>query len=99
MSRTPFLIALIGSAVMTGLCWAVPSSSTAAEADPAPDLADLSCTLIALPSGVPVASPSSERLSGPAVTALTGGAARHGFTLDGHDLVVEPPRPGDLPVL
>jgi hypothetical protein len=38
-------------------------------------------------------------LSGPAVTALTGGAARHGFTLDGDDLVVEPPKHGDRPIV
>jgi hypothetical protein len=99
VSRTRFLIALMGTAVMTALCWAVASSSTAAEPDPGANLADLSCTLITLPQGVPAASPRSEQLSGPAVTTLTGGAARHAFTLDGHDLLVEPPRPGDVPVL
>jgi hypothetical protein len=52
-----------------------------------------------LPHGVPVASGLAAMLSGPAVTALTGGAARHGFALDGGGLVVEPPRPGDRPIV
>ena len=41
----------------------------------------------------------TSKLSGPAVTALTRGAARHGFALDGGDLVVKPPRSGDVPLL
>jgi hypothetical protein len=44
-------------------------------------------------------SAGTARLSGPAVAALTGGAARHGFSLDGGDLVVTPPGRDDRPLL
>lgn len=41
--------------------------------------------------------PSGQRLGGPAVSALRGGAASHGFSLDGGKLSVEPPPPGEVP--
>lgn len=64
-----------------------------------PDPSDFTCTLPPLPKGVPHLHPSSPKLSGPAVGALQGGAARRGFSIDGGDLVIEPPRPGDVPLL
>jgi hypothetical protein len=71
----------------------------AADAGPVPNLSDLSCVVPPLPHGVAASSSRSDMLAGPAVTALTGGAAHHGFALDGRDLVVEPPRPQDVPVV
>jgi hypothetical protein len=41
--------------------------------------------------------PAGQRLTGPAVTALRGGAASHGFSVDGGLLSVEPPPPGAVP--
>jgi hypothetical protein len=41
--------------------------------------------------------PAGERLTGPAVTALRGGAAVHGFSVDGGLLSAEPPPPGAVP--
>jgi hypothetical protein len=41
--------------------------------------------------------PPGDRLTGPAVTALRGGAASHGFSVDGGLLSVEPPPPGAVP--
>jgi hypothetical protein len=38
-------------------------------------------------------------LDGPAATDLRGGAVRHGFALDGADLVVRPPRSTDRPTV
>jgi hypothetical protein len=95
--RSP--IAFLATAGVIAFSWLVPSGSGAAAAVAAPDLADLSCALTPLPHGVRAASPDSAELSGPAVTALTGGAARHGFSLDDRDLVVDPPGPGDRPVV
>ena len=40
---------------------------------------------------------AGQRLTGPAVTALRGGAASHGFSVDGGLLSVEPPTPGAVP--
>jgi hypothetical protein len=70
-----------------------PSTTTAAPAD---------CALPALP--VPGAadaapSPSGLSLDGPAVSALKGGAALAPFELDGGQLTVTPPRPGDTPTV
>ena len=75
------------------------ASSVAAEPNPTPNTLDFTCVVSALPHGVPGSSSSTTKLSGPAVSALTGGAARHGFSLDGGDLVVKPPRRGDAPLL
>jgi hypothetical protein len=52
-----------------------------------------SCDLPAQPDRVP----PGERLTGPAVTALRGGAAFHGFSVDGGLLSVEPAPPGSVP--
>ena len=41
--------------------------------------------------------PPGDRLTGPAVTALRGGAASRGFSIDGGLLSVEPPPPGAVP--
>jgi hypothetical protein len=82
--------------VVLALC---TPGATATGASPAPDLSDLSCVVPALPHGVAAAWRGTDRLLRPVVTALTGGAARHGFTLDDRDLVVTAPRAGDVPVL
>jgi hypothetical protein len=77
---------------------AAPSAVDAAS-NPTPNQADFNCVVPALPHGIRGAASSSTRLSGPAVAALVGGAARHGFSLDGGGLVVKPPRPGYRPLL
>ena len=77
----------------------VAGTSAAVEPNSSFDPADFSCSLPSLPHGVRQTAHTSTRLSGPAVSALRGGAARRGFTLDGNDLVVKPPRPGDAPFL
>jgi hypothetical protein len=41
--------------------------------------------------------PPGEGLTGPAVTSLRGGAASHGFSVDGGLLSIEPPPPGAVP--
>jgi hypothetical protein len=89
------LAAAMGAIVLGG---GAPATAAAA-ANPDTDLSDLSCVVPALPLGVAVPSSRTSKLSGPAVTALTGGAAHHGFTLDGGDLVVKPPRSEDVPLL
>jgi hypothetical protein len=38
-------------------------------------------------------------LAGPAVTSLKGGAAQTSFSLDGNNLVVDPPAPADHPII
>jgi hypothetical protein len=45
----------------------------------------------------PDQAPAMQRLAGPAVTALRGGAASHGFSLDGGSLSIEPPPAGVVP--
>lgn len=97
--RTPAIAVLSVALGLIALAGPAAGSPAAPEPSPGPgpDQADFTCDLPALPRGVP--GSSTMRLSGPAVTALTGGAARHGFAVDGGDLVVEPPRPGDEPVL
>lgn len=52
-----------------------------------------SCDLPAQPDRVP----AGEGLAGPAVTALRGGAASSGFSVDGGLLSIEPPPPGAVP--
>jgi hypothetical protein len=49
----------------------------------------------ALPANPPVAP--GQELTGPAVTALTGGAAVHGFSLDGGKFSIARPPAGDMP--
>ena len=78
------------SALGTPPSAALPSATTSAPiARP--------CSVPALP--LPGSAPTSGQppMVGPAVTALTGGAARHAFSVDGTNLVVQPPRPGDRP--
>jgi len=76
-------------AAVSGCVWAavagglITPASTAAHA----------CDLPAQPDRVP----PGDRLTGPAVTALRGGAASHGFSVDGGLLSVEPPPPGAVP--
>jgi hypothetical protein len=48
-----------------------------------------------LPANPPVAP--GQKLTGPAVTALTGGAAVHGFSLDGGKFSIARPPAGDVP--
>ncbi len=90
---------IITIAVANGLIlFAVATSCSGAAGDPSPtpNPSDLTCLVPALAHGVARSSGSSGQLSGPAVSALTGGAARHGFSLDGGDLVVKPPQRGDV---
>lgn len=75
------------------------ASTPAAAANRETSEADLSCVIPALPRGEAGAPPRAGTLSGPAVTALTGGAARSGFALDGGELMVKPPEPKDVPLL
>ena len=85
------MAALVVAAVaaVSGCIWAAvaggglitPASTTAP-----------SCNLPTQPDQVP----PGQGLSGPAVTALRGGAASHGFSVDGGLLSVEPP-PGAVP--
>ncbi len=77
-------------AAVSGCVWAAvaggglitPASTTAR-----------ACDLPTQPDRVP----AGQRLTGPAVTALRGGAASHGFSVDGGLLSVEPPPPGAVP--
>jgi len=76
-------------AAVSGWVWAavtggliIPASTTAR-----------ACDLPAQPDRVP----PGEGLAGPAVTALGGGPASHGFSVDRGLLSVEPPPPGAVP--
>jgi hypothetical protein len=84
---------------MTALVGAAMAQPVAADQMPAPNPSDFTCVLPPLPKGVTGSSGSATNLSGPAVSALRGGPAHHGFALDGGDLVVRPPRRGQVPVL
>ncbi len=84
---------------MAAIASVVGVESVGAAPSPAPNPADFSCVVPPLPTGVTGTSGRSATLSGPAVSALRGGAARHGFSLDGGDFVVKPPRRDQVPVL
>jgi hypothetical protein len=94
-----------GTIAMAGVIWitmfasAVSPLPAAADPTATPNPSNFTCAVPALPHGVTRSSTSTTKLSGPAVSALTGGAARHGFSLDGGDLVVKTPRRGDVPLL
>ena len=83
-------LVVVAVAAVSGSVWAVvaggglviPASMTAR-----------ACDLPARPGHVP----AGQGLAGPAVTALRGGAAAHGFAVDGGLLSVEPPPPGAVP--
>jgi hypothetical protein len=89
------MLAAIGTVTFTTTGFA---SAAAANPNSRPNPANFTCSLPALPHGVE-GSPYSSKLSGPAVSAMTGSAVRHGFSLDGGDLVVKPPQRGDTPRL
>lgn len=91
--------AVAGMVIAASVMVVTAATSSAAAASPLPNRSDFACELPQLPRGVPKSSSRSDRLSGPAVTALTGKAARHGFSLDGGALIVTPPRRGDIPEL
>jgi hypothetical protein len=94
-----------GTIALAGVIWMIMFTATvypspvAADPNASPNPSNFSCAVPALPHGVVRSSNSTVKLSGPAVTALTGDAARHGFSLDGGDLVVKTPRRGDVPLL
>src|ERR1700689_1577730 len=71
----------------------------ATEPSSLPNPSDFDCALPSLPPGSAGPTNSRATLSGPAVTALRGGPARHGFSLDGRALTVEPPPRDARPVL
>jgi hypothetical protein len=81
LAVTLWALVLVGSA-----------PSMAADPVSPPNPWDFDCTLPALPHGIAGSTSRSATLSGPAVTALRGGPARHSFSLDGRALIVEPPR-------
>jgi hypothetical protein len=65
---------------------------------PARTLAADPCALPSLPKpGHSTGSTGAPRMIGPAVAALTGGAARQSFSVDGTDLTVAPPHASDHP--
>ncbi|HTU37640.1 MAG TPA: hypothetical protein VMF35_06450 [Acidimicrobiales bacterium] len=78
---------------------AMPALHATADAATAQTLSNPTCAVPALPHGVAKGSEQGSWLSGPAVTALTGGSARHGFALDGGGLVVRPPMRSEVPLL
>jgi hypothetical protein len=96
--RVVAVVTMVLGVWISALAGDAPASATD-EPSAVPNLSEFTCALPPLPHGVPHAPANSLKLSGPAVSALQGGAARHGFTLDGGDLVVTPPRPGDVPLL
>jgi hypothetical protein len=58
------------------------------------------CAIPHLPrAGQATGTSGAPRMTGPAVTSLTGYAARHPFSIDGSNLVVQPPRSGDHPTI
>jgi hypothetical protein len=83
-------LVVVAVAAVSGWVWAVvaggglliPASMTAR-----------ACDLPTRPGHVP----AGQGLAGPVVTALRGGAAAHGFAVDGGLLSVEPPPPGAVP--
>jgi hypothetical protein len=94
-----------GTIAIAGIIWTalftatVSPSPVAADPTASPNPSNFTCAVPALPHGVARSSSSTTKLSGPAVSALTGGAARRGFSLDGGDFVVKTPRRGDVPLL
>ena len=93
------VIAIVACACLALFALTTSASQVAADQRPIPNPSDFTCELPALPHGVAGSSSRADELSGPGVSALTGGAARHGFSLDGGDLVVKPPPRGEAPVL
>jgi hypothetical protein len=93
------IVGIVGAVWVITLAAAASASPVSADPTPTPNASEFSCVVPALPHGVAGSSSITNKLSGAAVSALTGGAARHGFSLDGTDLVVKPPRPADVPLL
>ncbi len=96
-SLVPAILAVVAAALLASSASASASANTTPSVHP--DRSDFACALPPLRHGVRHAPRSSDRLSGPAVTALRGGAARHAFSLDDKGLVVVPPGRHDVPVL
>jgi len=90
-------LALAGGAALWG---AAPPASASEDAMTATSAGGASCVIPALPRpGSAATTNGAPRMTGPAVTSLTGGAARQAFTLDRQNLLVQPPSQGDHPVL
>jgi hypothetical protein len=83
-------LVVVAVAAVSGWVWAVVAGG--GPIIPA-SMAARACDLAARPGHVP----AGQGLAGPAVTALRGGAAAHGFAVDGGLLSVEPPSPGAVP--
>jgi hypothetical protein len=90
-TRGPAAAALAVAAVaaVSGCVWAAVAGGLITPAS----TPTRGCGLPAQPDQVP----AGDRLTGPAVTALRGGAAAHGFSVDGGLLSIEPPPPGAVP--
>ena len=100
MALGPILVA--GALALAG-CGAgagVPAAGTPPSAS-TQGTANAPCTLPALPTAgsAPGDGFPGEAMTGPAVAALQGGAARAAFSLDGGDLRVQPPAPGQRPTI
>ena len=93
------VLTVVAAAGMAVAASVVGVESVAAAPSPAPNPADFSCIVPPLPKGVTGTPGRTATLSGPAVSALRGGAALHGFSLDGGDFVVKLPRRDQVPVL
>jgi len=99
ISPAIYFIAVVSLAVVSLAVAAAPPPAGGASPH-APDPATFACSLPPLGHGTAhpergssalrTSASSTSASSGPAVSALTGGAARHGFTLDGQGLVLQP---------
>jgi hypothetical protein len=74
-------------------------TTTVGQGGEARDASQLSSAVAAKTCAPPphASAPSWPKLTGPAVTALTGGAAVHGFSLDGGKFSITPPPAADVP--
>ena len=87
--------------LLAGCGTASVGQASVGQSDGAPEVRQLSSAVAAKTCALP-AHPSvtpGQELTGPAVTALTGGAAVHGFSLDGGKFSIAPPPAGAVPRL
>ncbi|HKD97417.1 MAG TPA: hypothetical protein VKB69_07400, partial [Micromonosporaceae bacterium] len=84
-------------ALLAAAACAKPSPGTTGSTQS--QLTDHTTARTGVPCALPPAAPfdSSPWMGGPALTALSGGAARQSFSLDSGALTIEPPRQTDIP--